>query len=283
MSEPHDHPAQPGPVDPGTSAPDAAAGFAIAAEDVADPEELDEVLTLARESGDGSLLMRTLVRSRLCVPLPSELAGDSPGRRTLEPGTELPMPLIENEGNSYVVAFTSEERMADWFAELGQPVWHEALLADLLPGWPESAGLALDASSEGGVLLPGAVIDRLKLLATGAPVEEAYDLGPATRFRAGTPVDPPEELLEALRGVATRTPSVQRVTLLLVQIDEPLGRTWPVVGVVFDEGSDPEGPLTAMVEAVEQVTDDHVSFTALPATEGSEFERVLRDDGLVVT
>jgi hypothetical protein len=52
--------------------------------------------------------------------------------------------------------------------------------------------------------------------------------------------------------------------------------------VLFDEGTDPEQTLTAMVEAVERVTDEHVSFTALPSSEGSEFERVLRDDGLVV-
>ena len=55
-----------------------------------------------------------------------------------------------------------------------------------------------------------------------------------------------------------------------------------MVGVLFDEGADPEAPLTAMVEAVEQVTDEHISFTALPPTEGSEFEQVLRDEGLVV-
>jgi hypothetical protein len=264
-------------------APDAApSAISLAPEDIAGPDELAEVLTLARESGDGSLLMRTLVRAALCVPLPPELGGDQPGRRTLEPGTELPLPLIENEGTNYVVAFTSPERMADWFDEQGEPVWHEALLADLLTVWPPQAGLALDASSEGGVLLPDAVIERLKHLAVGDPVEEAYDLGPATRFRAGTPVDPPADLLEALRSTASGIPSVRRVTMLLVQVDEPLGRTWPVIGVVFDEGADPEGPLTAMVEAVEGVTDEHVSFTALPSTEGSEFERVLRDDGLVV-
>ena len=172
--------------------------------------------------------------------------------------------------------------MVDWFPEGDSPVWHESLLADLLLGWPEGAGLALDASSEGGVLLPHTVIERLKLLAEGAPVEESYDLGPATRFRAGTPIEPPTEVLDALRGVATGAPGVQKVTMLLVQIDEPLGRTWPVVGVLFDEGVDPEQTLTAMVDAVEKVTDDHVSFTALPASEGSEFERVLRDDGLVI-
>jgi hypothetical protein len=264
-------------------APDASpSGPSVAPQDVAGPDELGEVMTVARETGDGSLLMRTLVRAALCVPLPPELGGNEPGRRTLEPGTELPLPLIENEGTNYVVAFTSVERMQEWFSGDAQPVWHESLLTDLLSVWPDKAGLALDASNEGGVLLPDAVIERLKLLASGAPVEEAYDLGPATRFRAGTPVDPPSELLEALRSVAGGSPSIRRVTMLLVQIDEPLGRTWPVIGVVFDENADTEGPLTAMVEAVEQVTDEHVSFTALPPSEGSEFERVLRDDGLVV-
>jgi SseB protein N-terminal domain len=251
-------------------------------EAVAGPDELAEVLTVARESGDGSLLMRTLARASICIPLPPELAGPEAGPRPLEPGAELPLPLIENEGTSYVVAFTSQGRMTEWFPDGNPPVWHESLLAELLDGWPENAGLALDASSEGGVLLPGAVIDRLKLLASGAPVEEAFDLGPATRFRAGTPVEPPTDLLEALRSVATSAPSVRRVTMLLVQIDEPGGRTWPVVGVLFDEGADQEGPLTAMVEAVERVTDEHVSFTALPPTEGSEFERVLRDEGMAV-
>lgn len=245
-------------------------------------DELAEVMVLARESGDGSLLMRTLVRAQLCVPLPTEMAGSQPGPRTIEPGTELPLPLIENDGTNYVVAFTSEQRMTDWFPADAPPVWHESLLADLLQGWPEDAGLALDASSEGGVLLPNEVVERLKLLAEGAPVEEAYDLGPATRFRAGTPVEPPEDLIEALRRVAASSEGVQRVTMLLVQIDEPNGRTWPVIGVLFDEGVDPEGPLSAMVEAVETVTEEHVSFTAVPPTEGSEFERVLRDDGLVI-
>jgi hypothetical protein len=172
--------------------------------------------------------------------------------------------------------------MQDWFAEGDPPVWHESLLADLLSGWPADAGLALDASSEGGVLLPGAVIERLRLLAAGEPVEEAYDLGPATRFRAGTPIEPPEDVLSALRSAASQQPAVRRVTMLLVQIDEPGGRTWPVVGVLFDEGADPDVPLTAMVDAVEAVTTEHVSFTALPPTEGSEFEQVLREEGFVV-
>jgi hypothetical protein len=250
--------------------------------EVAGADELAQVLTAARESGDGSLLLRTLARASICVPLPPEMAGGESGPRPVEPGPDLPLPLVENEGVNYVVGFTSEERMTEWFPPGDAPAWHQALIADLLPGWPEGAGLALDASSEGGVLLPGAVVDRLKLLAAGAPVEEFYDLGPATRFRAGTPVDPPSDLLEALRGVAASAPSVRRVTMLLVQIDEPGGRTWPVVGVLFDEGADPEEPLTAMVAAVEKVTDEHVSFTALPPSEGSEFERVLRDDGLLV-
>jgi hypothetical protein len=172
--------------------------------------------------------------------------------------------------------------MREWFPSGHRPVWHESLLPELVQGWPEGAGLALDASSEGGVLLPGPVVDRLRLLAAGASVEEAYDLGPATRFRAGTPVEPPTDLLEALRGVAADVPAVQRVTLLLVQIDEPGGRTWPVVGVLFDEGAEPEEPLTRMVDAVESVTEEHVSFTALPRVDGSEFEQVLRDSGLVV-
>jgi hypothetical protein len=268
------------PDDPAEQPPDGSGG--LPPEAIAGPDELAEVLTLARESGDGSLLMRTLVRASICVPLPSEMAGSQPGVRSLEPGEDLPLPLIENEGTNYVVAFTSQQRMVDWFPEGEAPVWHESLLADLLLGWPEKAGLALDASSEGGVLLPDTVVERLKLLAAGAPVEEAYDLGPATRFRAGTPIEPPTEVLDALRGVATGAPGVRKVTMLLVQIDEPLGRTWPVVGVLFDEGTDPEQTLTAMVDAVEKVTDDHVSFTALPETEGSEFERVLREDGLVV-
>lgn len=272
------------PADPSGSgqSSDPSAPLPLAPEDVAGPDELAEVLTLSRESGDGSLLMRTLVRAELCVPLPPDLAGDEPGRRQLEPGSELALPLIENEGTNYVVAFTSVQRMTEWFPDEDRPVWHESMLADLLQGWPDGAGLALDASSEGGVLLPPAVIDRLKLLATGAPVEEAYDLGPATRFRAGKPVDPPSELLDALRGVAEQTAGVRRVTMLLVQVDEPNGRTWPVVGVLFDEGIDPDAALTTMVDAVEQVTEDHVSFTALPADEGTEFERVLRDDGLAV-
>jgi type III secretion system (T3SS) SseB-like protein len=281
------HESMPGGSEPtgATGSPgsnDPSPGLSLAPEDIAGPDELAEVLTLSRESGDGSLLMRTLVRASLCVPLPPEMGGIEPGRRQLEPGSELALPLIENEGTNYVVAFTSEERMTDWFPDDNRPVWHESLLADLLQGWPDDAGLALDASSEGGVLLPAAVIERLKLLASGAPVEEVFDLGPATRFRAGTPIDPPTDVLDALRGVAENTPGVRRVTMLLVQIDEPNGRTWPVVGVLFDDGIDPESPLTAMVNAVEQVTDEHVSFTALPAVEGSEFERVLRDDGLVV-
>jgi hypothetical protein len=268
----------------GGASPEAgqAAGPSLDPELVADADELAEVLTTAREAGDGSLLLRTLVRASLFVPLPPDMGSGEPGRRTLEPGSDLPLPLIENEGTNYVVAFTSEQRMSDWFAEDARPVWHESLLVDLLQGWPDSAGLAIDASSEGGVLLPDTVVDRLKLLANGAPVEEAYDLGPATRFRAGTPVDPPNDVLAALKEIADRSPSVQRVTMLLVQIDEPLGRTWPVFGVLFDEGADPEAPLTAMVDAVEKVTDEHVSFTALPPTEGSEFEQVLRDEGLVV-
>jgi hypothetical protein len=249
---------------------------------VARADELAETLVTARESGDGSLLLRTLARALVFVPLPGDMASAQPGRQTLEEGAELPLPLVENEGTSYVVTFTSEQRMIDWFPEGDRPVWHETLLADLLQGWPERAGLALDASSEGGVLLPEAVIDRLKLLVEGAPIEEAFDLGPATRFRAGTPIDPPNDVIEALRGAAAEHPTVRRVTLLLVQIDEPGGRTWPVVGVLCDPETDPEPALNAMVAAVEKVTEEHVSFTALPESEGSEFEQVLRDSGLEI-
>ncbi|MDQ1672237.1 MAG: SseB protein N-terminal domain [Frankiaceae bacterium] len=273
----------PGPDDGSHSAADQAPSADGAPEGVARADELAETLVVARESGDGSLLLRTLARAMVFVPLPAQLAREQPGRQTLEPGSELPLPLIENEGTSYVVAFTSEQRMLDWFPQGDRPTWHETLLADLLQGWPDRAGLALDASSEGGVLLPEAVIERLKLLVEGAPIEEAFDLGPATRFRAGTPIEPPAEVIAVLRGVAAQHPTVQRVTLLLVQIDEPGGRTWPVVGVLCEPGADPEPALAALVAAVEEVTEEHVSFTSLPETGGSEFEQVLRDSGLEIT
>jgi len=274
---------------PGTSSDPATDGRSPAAEapeiepeGVARSEELAEVLNVARDWKDGSLLLRTLARASVFIPLPPELAGDEPGERQIEPGTELPLPIIENEGNRYVMAFTSEERMTEWFGGTDFPVWHEALMVDLLPAWPPNAGLALDTSSEGGILLPGQVVERIRLLTTGAPIEEAYDLGPATRFRAGTPTEAPEEVLEALRNAAAQYPQVQRVTMLLVQIDEPGGRTWPVVGVLVDEDADVDGPMSALVQAVESVTQEHVTFSPLPATEGTEFEQVLRDDGLVV-
>jgi hypothetical protein len=254
----------------------------IEPEGVARSEELAEVLNVARDWKDGSLLLRTLARASVFIPLPPEMGGDEPGERQVEPGTELPLPVIENEGNRFVVAFSSEERMAEWFGGADFPVWHEALMVDLLPTWPPNAGLALDTSSEGGILLPGHVVERIRLLTRGEPIEEAYDLGPATRFRAGTPVEAPEDVLEALRTAAAQHPQVKRVTMLLVQIDEPGGRTWPVVGVLVEEGADVDGPMSALVEAVQSVTEEFVTFSPLPATEGTEFEQILRDDGLVV-
>jgi molybdopterin-guanine dinucleotide biosynthesis protein A len=55
-----------------------------------------------------------------------------------------------------------------------------------------------------------------------------------------------------------------------------------VVGVLVDEGADVDGPMSALVEAVQSVTEEFVTFSPLPATEGTEFEQILRDDGLVV-
>src|SRR3978361_1870002 len=79
------NPSAPEPAEGAGPAGAAAGGPSVAPEDIAGPEELAEVLDLARESGDGSLLMRTLARAALWVPLPPALGGGAPGRRHARP------------------------------------------------------------------------------------------------------------------------------------------------------------------------------------------------------
>jgi hypothetical protein len=110
-------------------------------------------------SGDTDAVMRIVASSELMVPQSAEI-GDNP-----EDGS-LSLPVIEQDGTSYVPVFTSEATMNLAAPDIDDAVAVSA--AALGANWPsDDLWLAINPGTEGGLTLPPDAVKSLPVYVDG--------------------------------------------------------------------------------------------------------------------
>jgi type III secretion system (T3SS) SseB-like protein len=109
-------------------------------------------------SGDTDAVMRAVASSEVIVPQSAE-ADDAPDGA-------LSLPVIEQDGTSYVPVFTSEASMHEAAPDIDEAVTVAA--AALGANWPsDDLWLAVNPGTEGGLTLPPDAVKSLPVYADG--------------------------------------------------------------------------------------------------------------------
>ncbi len=109
------------------------------------PLETAAVIAAGMAAGDTEAVMRAVASAEVVVPQ----AAGSDGA----PDGSISLPVIEQDGTSYVPVFTSQAAMADAAPDIDDAVTVNA--AELAASWPgEDLWLAVDPGTEDGLTLP---------------------------------------------------------------------------------------------------------------------------------
>ena len=132
------------------------------AEDYRDStEHVESAIAAAMAAGDSDAVMRAVAVSEVVVP-------QAPGGVPEETGEgSVALPVIEQDGTSYVPVFTSAATMSEAAPDVTDAVTVSA--AELGANWPgEDLWLAVNPGTEDGVTLPPEAVRSLPTYADGA-------------------------------------------------------------------------------------------------------------------
>ena len=119
-------------------------------------------MSTPEEQAQAQVMLAQLAASMALVPQEIPDGAERPPEGTLA------LPVIEQDGTSYVPVFTSEEALVSAGADPGQAV--EMPVAQLAASWPdEDLWLAVDPATDHGLTLPPDVVRLLPaLMGTGS-------------------------------------------------------------------------------------------------------------------
>jgi hypothetical protein len=110
-------------------------------------EPTESAISAGMASGDTEAVMRAVANSDIVVPQASVAPGEE------APEGSLSLPVIEQDGTSYVPVFTSESTMATAAPDIEDAVSVRA--AELAANWPDDElWLAVNPGTEDGLTLP---------------------------------------------------------------------------------------------------------------------------------
>jgi hypothetical protein len=113
-----------------------------------DGEQTEAVIAAGMASGDTDAVMRAVAGSEVVVPQVADAAGQDD-----LPDGSISLPVIEQDGTSYVPVFTSEATMATAAPDIQDAVSVSA--AELAANWPsDDLWLAVNPGTEDGLTLP---------------------------------------------------------------------------------------------------------------------------------
>jgi len=125
-------------------------------------QHVESAIAAGMAAGDAEAVMRAVASSEVVVPQ----APDS--RREETPEGAISLPVIEQDGTSYVPVFTSEQTMSAAAPDVTDSVIVSA--AELGANWPaEDLWLAVNPGSEDGVPLPPDAVRSLGSYSDGQP------------------------------------------------------------------------------------------------------------------
>ncbi len=125
----------------------------------------ESAISAGMAAGDDEAVLRAVAQSEMVVPQTPEAALEQPGE--IEKGTIL-LPVIEQDGTSYVPVFTSERTMNEAAPDIEDAVTVEA--ADLAANWPAGElWLAVNPGTDEPVTLPPDAVRSLPAYAEDDP------------------------------------------------------------------------------------------------------------------
>ena len=110
-------------------------------------EQTEAVIAAGMAAGDTDAVMRAVAASEVVVPQTAEAS------ETDLPDGSISLPVIEQDGTSYVPVFTSESTMAAAAPDIDEAVSVSA--AELAANWPsDDLWLAVNPGTDDGLSLP---------------------------------------------------------------------------------------------------------------------------------
>jgi hypothetical protein len=224
---------------------------------------LEDALLAAYENDDVDQLLRTLAVADVYLPA----AGPGPEEEALvtaRAGEDLPLPVIELEGTSFVPVFTSVTQFSRFRPEGGG---YMRLRGRALAGiTPSGVGVAINPGGDLGLPLTSEQVARL------AGVEPA---NAETEFLVGEPREEPVELLEAIRAFAEGRPEVRAAYRGLL-VRRPGAEPEHVIGLELRAAADAEAVVDAAAEAARRAGVERLALVPLqPGLEAGPVGRFL--------
>lgn len=132
--------------------------------DATQPSQLVEsAIAAGMAAGDTDAVMRAVAGSEVVVPQAADVEQDD-----LEQGS-ISLPVIEQDGTSYVPVFTSQRTMNEAAPDIEEAVTVAA--AELAANWPsDDLWLAVNPGTEDGLTLPPDAVRSLPVYTDAPPV-----------------------------------------------------------------------------------------------------------------
>jgi hypothetical protein len=127
-----------------------------------DGQQTEAVIAAGMASGDTESVMRAVATAEIVVPQAPSADADG------VPDGSISLPVIEQDGTSYVPVFTSESTMATAAPDIEDAVSVNA--AELAANWPDDElWLAVNPGTEDGLTLPPDAVRSLPTYVDGPP------------------------------------------------------------------------------------------------------------------
>jgi hypothetical protein len=128
-----------------------------------DGQQTEAVIAAGMAAGDTEAVMRAVAASEVVVPQTADAADNA------LPDGSISLPVIEQDGTSYVPVFTSEDTMAAAAPDIEDAVTVNA--AELGANWPsDDLWLAVNPGTEDGLTLPPDAVRSLPTYTDASPV-----------------------------------------------------------------------------------------------------------------
>jgi SseB protein N-terminal domain len=221
--------------------------------------DLEGILVRSVLSGARASLLRALARSTLCVPLLSERPGqglfDGGGLDAAEAG-EVRLPCVTDSEGRHALVYTSYRQMALAHGLADDARWTEVPVGTLFEKWPPDVDAWLNGGGELGFPLDPTDISTVADLAAGLEVDEAYEIGPDDAFSDFPGPAVPDQVDCAVVLALFEVPEVLEVLRIFRRLEEPGGRTWRILLVLIDAGSNGMEIAQTVADAVNEASDE---------------------------
>jgi hypothetical protein len=122
----------------------------------------ESAIAAGMAAGDSEAVMRAVAGSEVVVPQAADTTSEERAQGSIS------LPVIEQDGTSYVPVFTSQRTMNEAAPDIEDAITVAA--ADLAASWPsDDLWLAVNPGTEDGLTLPPDAVRSLPVYTDGAP------------------------------------------------------------------------------------------------------------------